>query len=183
MATEIERKFLVSGTEDWESICRTRTPIVQGYLATDRERSVRIRTSGEEARLTIKGETRHGARPEFEYDVPTGEAEEILELCKKPLVEKVRYVVDHAGHAFEVDVFSGVNQGLITAEVELQRLDEPVSLPDWIGEEVTDDPRYLNANLVDHPYSMWTDRTAPGPPQNQRSAVANSTELPPGSRK
>lgn len=156
MAKEIERKFLVEG-DAW----RTAEGQVyrQGYLNTDKERTVRVRTIGEQGYLTVKGITRGATRAEFEYLIPVGEADQMLDsLCEKPLIEKKRYKVQNQGHLWEIDEFSGVNEGLILAEIELGSEDEPFARPPWLGEEVTDDPRYFNANLVDHPYSEWDEQ-------------------------
>jgi len=153
MGVEIERKFLVRG-DAWKTggggvDCR------QGYLSSAVERVVRVRTMGSRARLTIKGESVGAVRQEFEYDIPVEDALSLLELCDKPLIEKTRYVIGHGGLVWEVDEFHGVNAGLIIAECELESEDQPVVLPDWIGEEVTGDFRYYNSNLVAKPYSCW----------------------------
>jgi CYTH domain-containing protein len=150
MPTEIERKFLVvSGA--W----RDGSPgqrFCQGYLASGEGVTVRIRRAGPKAYVTIKGETEGRMRPEFEYAIPVDEAEAMLEsLCQRPLIEKTRHEVVHAGHLWHVDEFGGDNAGLVLAEVELARPDEPVELPAWVGEEVTSDPRYRNSALVTAP--------------------------------
>jgi adenylate cyclase len=155
MAVEIERKFLVVG-EAWRAASRG-TAYRQGYLCSCGGTSVRIRIGGEQARLTIKGETSGISRPEFEYPVPLADAAELLALCRQPLIEKVRYRVDYAGHTWEVDEFSGDNAGLVLAEIELEHVDEAFARPDWVGAEVTGDPRYYNINLQQHPYRLWPD--------------------------
>lgn len=154
MATEIERKFLVVGDE-WRGGSEG-TVLRQGYLSTVKERTVRVRVAGEEAYLTIKGITVGATRREFEYPIPPADASYMLEeLCERPIVEKTRFTVEHAGHRWEIDEFGGVNQGLIVAEVEMEREDEAITLPGWVGSEVTDDPRYFNANLISRPFSTW----------------------------
>lgn len=153
MAEEIERKFLVEGDE-WRAL-GVGEVFRQGYLSTVKERTVRIRAVGEQAWITIKGLTVGATRAEFEYPIPLSDAEQMLALCEQPIIEKTRHVVDFGGLRWEVDEFRGVNHGLIVAEVELDDPDQPIELPDWIGAEVTDDPRYYNANLIAHPYSVW----------------------------
>jgi adenylate cyclase len=154
MGTEIERKFLVTG-DAWRGQ-GTATDFRQGYLSTVKERTVRVRAAGVDAWLTIKGITTGASRTEFEYPIPVADAHTMLdELCEQPIIEKTRHVVDVGGLAWEIDEFDGVNEGLVIAEVELTDAAQDVALPDWVGEEVTDDPRYFNANLIDHPYSQW----------------------------
>lgn len=155
MGTEIERKFLVAAC-DWRDAAASRTELRQGFLSTDPERTVRVRLADGAAELTIKGITVDAQRAEYEYSIPPADAAEMLDaLCQPGLIEKTRYRVPHAGHTWEVDVFQGANAGLIIAEIELASADEAFELPDWIGEEVTGDPRYYNASLVQHPYSSW----------------------------
>ncbi len=155
MGTEIERKFLVA-TRDWRDAAVSRTRIRQGFLSTEPERTVRVRLTNDTAELTIKGITVDAQRAEYEYSIPPADAAEMLDgICKPGLIEKTRYRVPHAGHIWEVDVFQGANAGLIVAEIELASADEAFELPDWIGEEVTGDPRYYNASLVHHPYPDW----------------------------
>jgi adenylate cyclase len=154
MAKEIERKFLVKA-ELWHrpgNGVRYR----QGYLSVMRDRTVRVRIAGNKGFVTIKGKTVGASRSEYEYEIPLSDANEMLErLCQRPLIEKIRYRVPHDGVVWEVDEFKGINAGLTIAEVELKREDQQVSLPDWVGEEVTRDPRYFNANLVAHPFTRW----------------------------
>lgn len=153
MATEIERKFLVKG-EPWLS--EQGTYYRQGYLTTDPERTVRVRVAGSEGFLTIKGASKGAARSEFEYPLPLQDAEQMLDqLCPVPQIQKVRYCIEYAGHTWEVDVFEGDNAGLVIAEVELSSADEQVELPAWVEREVTDDERYYNAYLTQHPYALW----------------------------
>ena len=154
MATEIERKFLV-GDDRWRATADAGTPLRQGYLCEVPERTVRVRTAGDRAFLTIKGKTVGASRSEFEYAIPVADAEALLTLCVPPLIEKTRYRVAHASHIWEIDVFAGANAGLILAEVELRTEAEAVALPDWAGTEVTTDPRYYNVHLRAHPYRTW----------------------------
>lgn len=157
---EIERKFLVI-SDTWREHVRDSFPLDQGYLASSKELAVRVRRKRERAILTIKGAA-HGAglaRREFEYDVPVEDAEVLLaELCPGGRVSKTRHLVDFGGLTWEVDVFSGPNAPLIIAEVELSREDEVFDIPDWVGEDVSHDERYLNAYLARHPFSSWGDK-------------------------
>jgi adenylate cyclase len=156
MAVEIERKFLVVG-EGWRTL-GTGTVYRQGYLAAEPDRTVRVRVAGDRAFLTIKGKSEGIARLEYEYPIPVTEAEEmLLHLCLRPLIEKTRYTLPLADVVWEVDEFVGENQGLILAEVELTHPEQIVALPDWIGQEVSDDPRYFNAYLSRHPFSTWSE--------------------------
>ena len=152
MATEIERKFLVQGTQ-WRN--GTGTKIKQGYLNRDKARTVRVRVRADHAFLTVKGLTQGASRAEFEYEVPLADAEELLKLSDGPIIEKTRYVVVHEGSKWEVDEFEGDNSGLVVAEIELQSQDEQFSRPQWLGREVTDDNRYYNSSLASHPYRDW----------------------------
>jgi adenylate cyclase len=154
MPREIERKFLVSG-DDWREGA-TGTGFRQGYLSTVKERTVRVRTTDDRGFLTVKGITVGATRAEYEYEIPFADATAMLDdLCERPLISKTRYRIDHAGHTWDIDEFHDENDGLVIAEVELGSEDEEVDLPDWVGAEVTDDPRYFNANLIDHPYGEW----------------------------
>lgn len=156
MKIEIERKFLLK-SNDWRPGA-TGTLYRQGYLCTDPERTVRIRLGGNQAILAIKGGGDGIARVEFEYPIPAPEAEQLLDaLCLHPLVEKVRYLVPFAGLTWEIDEFLGANAGLLLAEVELERVDQKVPIPPWIGAEVTGDPRYYNAWLARHPFGTWRE--------------------------
>jgi len=154
VAKEIERKFLVSG-EDWRALARG-TRYRQGYLSTVKERTVRVRTIDDRAFLTVKGVSVGATRSEYEYEIPAADADEMLNaLCEKPIIEKNRYKIPLGSITWEVDEFLGVNEGLIVAEVELQSEDQSFPKPAWIGEDVTDDPRYFNANLIARPFSTW----------------------------
>jgi adenylate cyclase len=147
MPVEIERKFLVTN-DQWrhgapgERFC-------QGYLAIG-DVTVRVR-AGRRAFLTVKGSGEGLVRPEFEYEVPVEEAEEMFKLCRRPLIEKTRYEVTYSGLLWHVDEFEGENKGLVLAEVELEQPNQSLALPEWIGEEVTWDDRYRNSRLVDQP--------------------------------
>ena len=154
MALEIERKYLI----DLKKITPLENGIriKQGYLSTDKNAVFRVRTKNDKAYLTIKGSNSGIARLEFEYEVPLDEANEMIEkLCKKPVIDKTRYIINHENHTWEIDVFYGDNQGLVVAEVELSSEDEKINLPIWIKEEVSHDERYYNSNLMKHPYKDW----------------------------
>lgn len=154
MGQEIERKFLLRH-DGWRALAQG-TVYRQGYLNSAKERTVRIRTIGGQAFLTVKGMTSGATRAEYEYPIPLDECNAMLDtLAEKPLIEKKRYKIRCGSFTWEIDEFSGDNQGLIVAEVELQKEDQAVDKPDWVGEEVTHDPRYFNANLVKHPYTKW----------------------------
>ncbi|MCG6939661.1 MAG: CYTH domain-containing protein [Thiohalocapsa sp.] len=156
MATEIERKFLVT-SDSWRDAVESETRMVQGYLANNQTATVRVRVAGDKAFLTIKGMIRGAAtRSEYEYPIPPADAEAMLkELAVSPPIDKVRYRVRCGEHVWDLDVFAGENAGLVTAEVELTREDEPFQMPDWAGREVTADLRYYNVNLARHPYRRW----------------------------
>ena len=154
MAKEIERKFLVHPRK-WSDLGAGQV-IRQGYLCASKESSVRVRTDGDKAFITIKGHTTDNTRDEYEYEIPLTDANEILgKLCEHPPIEKTRYRIVFKAHTFEVDEFAGANKGLTVAEVELKDSKEQVELPDWIDREVSDDPRYFNANLASKPFSTW----------------------------
>ena len=154
MGVEIERKFLLAG-DAWRALGE---PVLlrQGYLSLDPERVVRVRVEGGQGTLTIKGKNVGATRGEWEYPLPLADANELLDrLCQRPLIEKYRRRIAYAGHTWEVDEFLGANQGLMFAEIELASEDQPFDKPDWIGAEVTDDPRYYNSSLIKHPFSNW----------------------------
>ena len=154
MGEEIERKFLVSG-EAWRQTAEG-TRYRQGFLSTEPERTVRVRVAGPRGWITVKGKNLGARRAEFEYEIPVADAERMLDtLCKRPLIEKVRYVLAFGAHTWEIDVFEGDNAGLVVAEIELRREDEAFEKPEWVGDEVTGDPRYFNSNLVANPYRAW----------------------------
>jgi CYTH domain-containing protein len=162
MGTEIERRFLVD-SDAWRQLrCEYRHWIQQGYLSLDPQRVVRVRLvrgdMGTSGFLTVKG---RGTirRPEYEYPIPAGDAEEMLLLCHTPYIEKDRHYVRVHRRSWSVDVFEGANEGLILAEVEIGAETEDLVLPPWVGAEVTHDPRYSSINLVRNPFSRW-----PSPP-------------------
>lgn len=155
MAVEIERKFLVA-TSQWRQQVSSSQNFIQGYLSTEPERTVRVRVVGDQGWLTIKGKTHGASRSEYEYAIPVDEALEMLHrLCPAPLVEKWRHLVVVDGWQWEVDEFLGDNAGLIIAEIELDHEEQSFTRPAWLGEEVTDDPRYFNASLSRTPYRQW----------------------------
>lgn len=160
MATEIERKFLLAG-DGWKQQADAGVVMRQGYLNTassdqQGKSSVRVRIAGDQANLNIKGATLGVTRQEYEYAIPLADANELLDtLADGPLIEKTRYHVRHGTHTWEIDVFAGDNQGLVVAEIELAAADESFERPAWLGEEVSDDPRYYNVCLVKHPYKDW----------------------------
>lgn len=154
MAQEIERKFLVIG-DHWRTLA-TPELYCQGYVPTVGRQTVRVRRVGDQGYLTLKGPTQGLTRAEFEYAIPVDEAQAMLkELCQPPLIEKYRYRIPQRELVWEVDEFLGDNAGLIIAEVEVPCETYPVSLPDWVGSEVSGDARYYNSNLVKHPYQQW----------------------------
>jgi adenylate cyclase len=165
---EIERKFLLKN-DAWRALAHRGQRMSQGYLtpgasgtrgasgASGGRVSVRIRIAGDEARLNMKAGGLVASRQEYEYPIPVGEARELLALAAGPLIDKTRHFVEHGGKTWEVDEFHGDNAGLVVAEIELTREDEPFLTPPWIGIEVTALRRYYNVCLVDHPYRAWTD--------------------------
>jgi CYTH domain-containing protein len=153
MALEIERKFLVK-KDNWRN--GQGTMYRQGYLNSDKNRNVRVRVIDDRGYLTVKGISNGATRVEYEYEIPKAEADAMLDyLCEKPLITKKRFKIEFKGFVWEVDEFFGDNQGLIIAELELESEDQVFIKPEWIGEEVTGDPKYFNANLIHHPYSTW----------------------------
>lgn len=153
MAVEIERKFLVA-SESWREQVSQSTRIAQGYLCTDPERTVRVRTKGEAAFLTIKGKNAGISRAEFEYAIPVADALAMLQLCPNVL-DKTRHLVENDGHTFEVDEFHGANTGLIVAELELSSEDATYPQPAWLGMEVSGEARYYNSALSITPFQHW----------------------------
>ncbi len=154
MSKEIERKFLIT-SDEWKGLAKGKF-FRQGYLSTVKERVVRVRTIGDKGFLTIKGVTVGVTRSEFEYEIPAQDANILLDnLCEKPIIEKYRAKVEHAGLTWEIDEFHGENEGLVVAEVELTDEHQKIELPKWIGKEVSGDPRYFNSNLIKHPFTKW----------------------------
>ena len=154
MGVEIERKFLVQG-DAWKALGE---PVFfrQGYLSSQKERTVRVRIEGDRAVITIKGRSVGATRGEWEYPIPVQDAAELLDgLCEQPLIEKYRRKITNGAHVWEVDEFLGANAGLVVAEIELGAEDEAFDQPEWVADEVTDDARYYNSNLIRHPFSNW----------------------------
>jgi adenylate cyclase len=155
MATEIEHKFLIRD-DRWRQQVERSVRMRQGYLTSDARCSVRVRVAGGQGFLNIKSGTLGIQRSEYEYPIPLAEAEEILDtLCEKPLLEKTRHFIHFGEHVWEIDEVAGANAGLIVAEVELSRPDEPFERPDWASEDVSHDIRYYNSQLARHPYATW----------------------------
>jgi adenylate cyclase len=154
MGLEIERKFLLKN-DNWTKLANKSKIIKQGYLSTEVERTVRVRISDTQAYITIKGKNTGASRAEFEYPIPIEDAYELLSLCQKPLIEKIRYVIPYHDLLWEIDIFEGDNAGLKMAEVELADEDQTITFPDWIGKEVTTDSRYYNSILSTNPFKNW----------------------------
>lgn len=155
MASEIERKFLIVD-DSWLEAATRSISMRQGYLSEGYERSVRVRTENDRAFINIKSSDDGIHRLEYEYEIPLHDAEEILDrIALRPLIEKTRYIVEHQGFEWEIDVFEGDNAGLVVAEVELPSADVHLPLPDWTGREVSDDLRYYNVSLQKRPYCTW----------------------------
>lgn len=153
---EIERKFLVT-SEAFKNVAFKRTRIVQGFLNTHPERTVRVRIQGQDGFITIKGKSNQSglSRYEWEKQISLAEAEELLHLCEPGIIEKTRFEVESGDHIYEVDDFMGENKGLIVAEIELGSETEPFSKPEWLGKEVTGDVKYYNSNLSKNPFKKW----------------------------
>jgi adenylate cyclase len=157
MGTEIEKKFLLTG-DAWRELAEG-THYRQGYLNSVKERIVRVRTIDDKGFLTIKGITSGVTRVEYEYEIPKDECNAMLDdLAEKPIIEKTRYKIDYGGFTWEIDEFFGENKGLIIAEIELESEDQIFKKPEWVGDEVSGDPRYYNSNLIKHPYTNWQDK-------------------------
>jgi len=155
MGIEIEHKFTLKN-EQWRDHVSRSERLVQGYLAGNERASIRVRITGDKANLNIKSATLGTFRQEYEYEIPLADGEKILnDLCEKPVIDKVRHYVQHAGKTWEIDEFSGENTGLIVAEVELESENEQFDIPEWADQDVSDDPRYYNVSLVKHPYKNW----------------------------
>lgn len=154
MGVEIEHKFLID--TDKLPTLQNGYIIKQGYIQTIDHTTVRVRIKDKEAFLTIKGKSVGASKLEFEYPIPLQDANDMLDnLCQTTFIDKTRYLIHHEGHLWEIDVFEGSNKGLIIAEIELEREAEIFTLPDWVTKEVTDDSRYFNSNLTEHPFSKW----------------------------
>lgn len=155
MANEIERKFLVKG--EFKNLASKSTRIVQGYLSSIPERTVRVRTKGDKGYITIKGigNAFGASRYEWEKEIPVNEVEELLKICEPGVIDKTRFLVKQGDHTFEVDEFFGENKGLVLAELELKSESESFPKPVWLGEEVTGDTKYYNSMLMKNPYTKW----------------------------
>jgi adenylate cyclase len=155
MGKETERKFLVKG--DFKPFVSKQTRIVQGYLSSVPERTVRVRIKGDKGYLTIKGigNASGASRFEWEKEVPVDEINDLLKICEPGVIDKTRYLVKAGPHTFEVDEFYGENQGLVLAEIELGSETEAFEKPAWLGEEVTGDTRYYNSMLMKNPFTRW----------------------------
>lgn len=154
MAMEIEKKYLVLNNQYKSSAASAL--FRQGYLSVDLERSVRVRIYNGKGFLTVKGKTKSCSREEYEYEIPIEDAQRMLEnLCIRPIIEKVRYFLTFEGRKWVIDEFSGVNEGLVIAEIELESEQQTFKKPEWVGLEITSDYRYFNSNLVEKPYQSW----------------------------
>lgn len=155
MATEIEHKYLVN-TELWLQVVPDKSvEIKQGYLLTEPNKTIRVRTKGQIGFITIKGKTIGASRPEFEYEIPLADANQLIANFCSNVIEKTRHYVFYKNNTWEVDVFDGLNQGLIVAEIELNSEEELYQKPDWVTKNVTDDTKYANSNLSIKPFSTW----------------------------
>jgi len=155
MANEIERKFLVKG--EFKNLASKETRIVQGYLSSVPERTVRVRIKGDKGFITIKGigSASGATRYEWEKEIPYSEVEELLKICEPGMIDKTRYLVKVGNHTFEVDEFYGENKGLTVAEIELGSESEEFVKPEWLGEEVTGNTKYYNSMLMKNPFTKW----------------------------
>ena len=153
---EIERKFLVKSNDFKEQAFKV-THIIQGFLNRDPERTVRVRVKDNKGVLTVKGLSSNDglSRFEWEKDISKKEAKALLEFCEKGVIDKLRYEIKKGEHVFEVDEFYGDNEGLIIAEIELKTEDESFEKPEWLGDEVTGNPKYYNSELSKNPYLKW----------------------------
>jgi len=154
MPNEIEKKFLLANN-DWKSEVSRSVTLKQGYLNSIKERTVRIRIAGEQAFLTIKGPVFGITRAEYEYEIPINDGLSLINLCEQPLIEKTRHYVPVEDHLWEIDVFTGANEGLTVAEIELRAEGEDFIRPSWLGREVSDDARYYNSSLMREPFTSW----------------------------
>lgn len=146
MGLEIEHKYLVKN-ENYKNLASRVAHIAQGYLSRDKERTVRVRILNESAFITIKSKNHGDTRHEFEYPIPLEDAKELLRICLPPIIEKYRHYVEYEGFTWEVDEFLGELKGITVAEIELPSSDTQYTLPEFIGENVTDNPIYYNSNL------------------------------------
>jgi adenylate cyclase len=155
MAEEIERKFLVSG--DFQPFVTKSIHIVQGYLSSLPERTVRVRITDHSGYLTIKGKVNVSGTSRFEWEkeIAHDEANELIKLCEPGVIDKVRHLVKAGSHTYEIDVFLGNNIGLVIAEIELEHENDSFEKPEWLGEEITGNPKYYNSMLIKNPFSLW----------------------------
>lgn len=153
---EIERKFLVA-SEDFKKEAHHKSRIIQGFLNTDKERTVRVRIKDNQGILTVKGPSSDDglSRFEWENEIPKSDAEALLKLCEQGIIDKIRYEVQFESHLFEVDEFFGDNEGLVIAEVELNHVSEVFKKPQWLGDEVTGNTKYYNSQLSKKPFKTW----------------------------
>ena len=154
MGLEIERKFLLKD-DTWKAEADNGLEIKQGYLSSVIERTVRVRVIGEKGMLTVKGKNHNLTRNEFEYEIPFNEAILLLDLCETPIIEKKRYLVKRDSLVWEIDIFEGENEGLKVAEVELDSETQSFKLPDWLGNEVSQESKYFNSALIANPFKNW----------------------------
>lgn len=154
---EIERKYLVD-TFGWNNLNKPEgVKIIQGYLCSQPNKTIRVRIKGDKSYMTIKGESHGISREEIEFEIPGDKAQKLMEKFCDTLIEKVRYTIDYANKLWEVDVFEGQNAGLILAEIELNNEDETFLIPNWITQEVSGDIRYYNSYLAENPYRNWSN--------------------------
>ncbi len=153
---EIERKFLVK-SDGYKRSASSQVRIVQGFLNTDPERTVRVRIKGDKAFLTVKGMSNESGTTRFEWEteIETSEAVNLIDLCEAVVLEKVRYIISMGNHIYEVDEFLGENKGLVIAEIELKHEDEFFEKPEWLGMEVTGEIKYYNSQLSKNPFKNW----------------------------
>jgi adenylate cyclase len=176
MNTEIEHRFLVR-SDGWRKLVDQGADLRQGYLSTDSKRNVRVRIASDGAHICIKGKAKGLTRPEFEYPIPVRDGEKIEKLCRKPILEKVRYSLKMSGLTWTIDEYAGENRGLVIAEVETK--DRPEKLPPWVGPEVSTDERYRNYYLVEHPFGTWgQDKPKPKPNYSFASGETVAMALP-----
>ena len=155
MGKEIERKFLIDH-QRWVNLSKPEGKLFrQGYLLTDKDKTIRVRVTATKGFLTIKGQTIGATRMEYEYEIPVAEATELLDNFSLSELSKIRYEIPFSGKLWEVDVFLGDNKGLIVAEIELDSEDEIFTLPDWVSREVTEEEKYYNSNLTVTPFKDW----------------------------
>ena len=156
MMIEIERKFLLV-SDAYKKVAFKKTRITQGFLSTDPQRTVRVRIKGNQGFLTIKGESNSTGTSRFEWEkeIDLKEAKELLSICFKGVIDKIRYEVKTSLHTYEVDEFFGENIGLVVAEIELNYEDESFEKPEWLGDEVTGQNKYYNSQLSKLPFTKW----------------------------